>query len=113
MRRTTQSRKTTRKSKKLKERLPVSVVTREGKTTVRQFEGRRFIRLGEVRGKTVAWVEIYTGGPNGHSVTVRFQDQTGLHLDITPGFAIQSEYFNMKTGDYRLLKKWPEIKSER
>jgi hypothetical protein len=92
--------------------LPVSVTTRDGKTTVRQFAGRRFVRLGEIRGKTVAWVEVYTAGPDGHSITVRFQDQTGLSLEITPGFTLKPKFFSQRTGDYRVLKSWPEIKSE-
>jgi hypothetical protein len=95
------------------EKLPVAIATREGKTAIRQFEGRRFVRFGEVRGKTLAWVELYTAGPDGHFITVRFQDQTGLHLEITPLFTIKPEYFNIKTGNYELLKKWPEIRSER
>jgi hypothetical protein len=73
--------------------LPVSVTTRDGKTTVRQFAGRRFIRFGEIKGKVVAWLEVYTAGPDGHSITVRFQDQTGLNLKITPGFILKPELF--------------------
>jgi hypothetical protein len=56
----------------------------EGKTTTRQLDGRRFIRFGEVRGKRVAWVEFYTCGPNMHTISVRFQDQTVFYLEITP-----------------------------
>src|SRR5262249_42321376 len=92
--------------------LPVSVTTKDGKTTVRQFAGRRFVRLGDVRGKTLAWVELYTAGREAHSITVRFQDQTGLNLEITPGFSLKPRYFTLKTGDYRVLKSWPEIKCE-
>jgi hypothetical protein len=113
------SRKTARQPRKKKPRrqpfgkLPLSVVTREGKTTIRQFEGRRFVRFGEVRGKTLAWVELYTAGPDGHAITVRFQDQTGLDLEITPGFAVKPVYFSDKTGERQSLKVWPEIRSER
>jgi hypothetical protein len=107
------SKKPTSGSKQQAGKLPVVVATRDDKTTVRQFAGRRFVRLGEVRGKKVAWVELYTAGPDRHSVTVRFQDQTGLHLEIKPGFTLKPEYFSQRTGEYRLLKEWPEMKSER
>jgi hypothetical protein len=92
---------------------PVSVVTREGKTTIRQFQGRRFVRFGEVRGKKVAWVEFFTAGPNIHSISVRFQDQTVFHLEITPLFTLKPEYYSLKTGDMVTLKEWPEIRNER
>jgi len=92
--------------------LPVPIVIREGKTIVRQFPGRRLVRLGEVRGKKLAWVEIYTAGPDGHSISLRFQDQTGLLLDVTPGFAIRPEYFSSRTGEFRSLRKWPPIRNE-
>jgi hypothetical protein len=49
---------------------------------------------------------------SGSPITVRFQDQTGLNLEITPGFSLKPRYFTLKTGDYRVLKSWPEIKCE-
>ena len=106
------SSKTKGQSKQQAGTLPVSVTTREGKTTMRQFAGRRFVRLGEVRGKKVAWVEFFSAGREAHCITVRFQDQTGLTLEITPGFSLKPKYFTLKTGDYRVLKSWPEIKGE-
>ncbi len=91
----------------------MSLVTREGKTTVRQFEGRRFVRFGEVRGKRVAWVELFTAGGDGHYLSVRFQDQTVFSLEITPMFTLKPEYYSITSGDPETIKKWPEIKSER
>src|SRR5262249_36272399 len=101
------------KARKTIGELPVPIVTREGKTTVRQLPGRRLGRLGEVRCKRLVWVEICAGGPDGHSVAVRFQDQTGLVLDITPGFAVRPEYFSVGKGEFRSLRRWPVIRSER
>ena len=57
---------------------PLSVTNREGKTTVRQYIDRRFVRFGEVRGKVVAHVELFTSKQDSHSLTIRFQDQTAL-----------------------------------
>ncbi len=102
-----------KKPRQPKEQLPVSVVTREGKTTIRQFEGRRFVRLGEVRGKRVAWVELFTAGGDGHYLTLRFQDETVLSLEITPMFTLKPEFYRLTTGDPETIKKWPEIRSER
>jgi hypothetical protein len=91
----------------------ISVVTRDGKTTTRQFDGRRFVRFGDIRGKRVAWVEFYTCGSNMHSIAVRFADKTVLHFEITPLFTLKPEYFSLKTGNVEMIKVWPEMKIER
>jgi hypothetical protein len=105
------SAKTRRKPEKTKPKLPASVVMREGKTTIRQFAGRRFVRFGELRGKVLAWVEIWTA-EDGHSITLRFQDRTTLSLEIAPGFTLKPEHYTTRNGEYKPLKKWPEIRSE-
>jgi hypothetical protein len=91
---------------------PIAVVTRDGKTRIEHFARGRFVRLGEVRGKTLAWIELYTARLDGHSITLRFQDRTELLLEIAPGFTIKAEYFSDRTGEYRSLRKWPAIRSE-
>jgi hypothetical protein len=94
-------------------KLPLSLTRREGKTTIRQLSGRRFVRLGEFKGKTVASVELFTSKQDSHSLTIRFQDRTDLHLAISPGFTINAEYSkNQGLADPRVLKRWPEIRSE-
>lgn len=106
--------KTSRRRKsKFEPKLPLSVVTREGKTVTRQFEGRRFVRFGEFRGKKVAWVEFYTWGSEYHSISVRFQDRTMLYFTINPLFTIKPKYCGVKPDDLEVIKEWPEIKSER
>ncbi|MBZ5504189.1 MAG: hypothetical protein LAO78_01765 [Acidobacteriia bacterium] len=94
-------------------KLPLSVTNRDGKTTIRQLADRRIIRLGEVRGKTVAYVELYTSKQDSHSLNIRFTDKTRLALAISPGFTIKAQYYKVEgLGDPQVLKRWPEIKSE-
>jgi hypothetical protein len=96
-----------------KDNLLLSVTRQEGKTTIRQLNGRRFVRLGEVRGKVVAHVELFTSQGDSHSLTIRFKDQTALYLLISPGFTINAKYYkNQGLADPRVLKRWPEIRSE-
>jgi hypothetical protein len=112
---TSRSRKARRQASKPVEegKRPLSVASREGKTTVRQYIDRRFVRFGEVRGKVVAHVELFTSKQDSHSLTIRFQDRTALNLDISPGFTINAEYYKSEgLGDPRVLKRWPEIRSE-
>ncbi|HEY7402730.1 MAG TPA: hypothetical protein VIB39_04365 [Candidatus Angelobacter sp.] len=116
--RSTRKHRSPRKSKKLKpkkpERLPPPLrftETRKGKTIIRRYKNRSFHRLAEVAGKTVEYVEIFTSGEY-HSIDVRFQDRTSLHFVIDPGFTLDTEYDDWKTGDLRRIKRWPLIHSK-
>lgn len=91
----------------------MSVVTREGQTTIRQFKGRRFVRFGEFRGKRVARVQFYTCGSEHHSIAIYFQDVTAFYLKITPLFTLKPEYYRVKPDDMETIKEWPELKIER
>jgi hypothetical protein len=97
-----------------RERLPPSLrftETKRGKTTIRRYSGRTFYRFEEVKGKVVDLVEVFTTGES-HSIEVRFQDKTALHFVIDPGFILETEYADWKTGNWRPIKSWPLIHSE-
>lgn len=97
-----------------RERLPPSLrftETKRGKTTVRRYSGRTVYRFEELKGKLVDLVEIFTAGES-HSINVRFQDKTTLRFAIDPGFIMETEYADWKTGDWRPIKHWPLIHSE-
>jgi hypothetical protein len=102
------------KKPKKRERLPASLrftETKRGKTTIRRYSGRTFYRFEEVKGKVVDLVEVFTAGEN-HAIDVRFQDKTSLHFVIDPGFILETEYADWKTGNWRPIKRWPLIHSE-
>ncbi len=103
----------TRKRRK-RERLPPSLrftQTKRGKTTIRRYRGRTFYRFDEFKSKIVDFVEVFTTGEY-HSIDVRFQDKTSLHFVIDPGFTLETEHANWKTGNWRPIKRWPLIHSE-
>jgi hypothetical protein len=104
---------TRRKQKRLKPKWPVAVVMREGKTTIRQLSGRRFVSFGEFRGKRAAKVQFYTCSPNTHTISVHFQDKTVFYLELTPLFTVKPDYYNIRTGDLEKIKEWPEMRCER
>jgi hypothetical protein len=110
-----QSRKPRRRSKlKKRESVPPSLrftESKRGKTTVRRYSNRRFYRLEEVKGKTVEFVEVFVAAEYS-SINVRFADKTSLHFVVEPGFTLEPEYADLKTGDWRRIKKWPLIRSE-
>ena len=102
------------RTRRKRERLPASLrftETKRGKTTIRRYSGRTFYRFEEVKGKIVDLVEVFTAGEN-HAIDVRFQDKTSLHFVIDPGFTMETEYADWKTGNWRPIKRWPLIHSE-
>ena len=102
-----------KKKSKPEPKLPVSVVTREGKTTTRQFDGRRLVEFREFHGKKVSRVVFYTCASQYHSVSVRFQNGTSFCLTITPTFRVKPRYYRHKDRDLETIKEWPEIRTER
>jgi len=99
---------------KKRERVPASLrftETKRGKTTIRRYRGRTFYRFEEVKGKPVDFVEVFTAGEY-HAIDVRFEDKTALHFVIDPGFILETEYADWKSGNWRPIKRWPLIHSE-
>jgi hypothetical protein len=91
--------------------LPPPVVSRQGKTTIKRYSNRSFHRMEEVKGKTVEFVEFFTGDGY-HVIDIGFEDKTALHLAIEPHFTLEREYADWKTGNHRSLKEWPLIRSQ-
>src|SRR5260221_14354496 len=91
-------------------RLPKPIITKRGKTTIRPYNGRRFYRFEEVKGKPLDYVEGFTASEY-HSIDVRFEDKTAMHFVIDPGFTLETEYADWKTGNWRPIKRWPPIRS--
>jgi hypothetical protein len=107
-------RQSSSKSKPKKRRspppLPKPRIIKHGKTTIRRFNGREFHRFEEIQGKIIDVVEVFTSGEN-HSIAIRFQDKTLLNFTIDPGFTLETQYADIKTGNWRCMKRWPLIHS--
>lgn len=73
---------------------------------------RRSHRFEDVRGKIVDFVEFFTGR-DFHCVDVRFQDKTSFTFEIDPTFVVEPMYSDWKTGNWRPIKRWPLIDSDR
>jgi len=91
--------------------LPKPIITRRGKTTIHRYNGRRFHRFEEAQGKPLDYIEFFTAGEY-HSIDVRFQDKTTMHFVIEPGFTLEADYSDWKTGNWRPIKRWPPIRSQ-
>jgi len=78
----------------------------------RGLPGRRFVEFPLAHGKTTEKVELFTTGEY-HSITIDFQDQTSLNLEIEPSFTINAEFQQLKKGETEVLAEWPPIQSQR
>jgi hypothetical protein len=108
--RQTQKKEAPRRRRRKLPLLPPPVISRRGKTTIRRFANRVFYRMEEVKGQVVDYVEFFTAGDY-HSIDMRFQDKTALHFVIDPGFTLETEYADWKTGNWRRIKRWPVVRS--
>lgn len=63
-----------------------------------------------VRGKTLADVYV-TMDTDMNCVTLCFADNTDLVIDIEPCLSFRADYSDWKTGDGRIIKRWPRIRS--
>ena len=77
----------------------------------KNLPGRRFVEFPLARGKTTEKVELFTTGEY-HSITIDFQDQTSLNLEIEPNFTINAEFQQLKKGETEVLAEWPPIRSQ-
>ena len=72
---------------------------------------RRFVQFPQAQGKRVDTVELLTA-PDYHSISINFKDKTCLNFSVQTGFTVQSEYSDWKTGEQRIIRKWPLMKSK-
>ncbi|HLJ26227.1 MAG TPA: hypothetical protein VKY85_05915 [Candidatus Angelobacter sp.] len=79
--------------------------------TERKRPWRRLISFPGVKGKVAKAARLFTTG-GCHSITLEFQDKTALHFDIEPGLTFYADYYDGKTGNVRVLKRWPPIRSQ-
>lgn len=70
----------------------------------------KWVELPGMKGRTVEKIEFYSSGGY-HTIGVNFQDKTMLSFDINPAFTVKALFENWETGDPRLLRRWPQIRS--
>ena len=89
---------------------PKPIITKRGKTTIRRYPGRSFHSFEEAKGKALDYIEFFTMGEY-HCIDISFEDKTAMHFVIEPSFTLETGYADWKTGNWRSIKKWPNIRS--
>jgi hypothetical protein len=69
----------------------------------------------QIKGKVIESVEAAADEGELY-VTISFNDKTRLYFDVSPDeptFHVEAEYGSLKTGNFRSIKRWPRISTER
>jgi len=69
------------------------------------------VRYREVHGKIVDYVELWMDSGE-RSVIIWFKDKTCLDFSLEPSLSVQTDYFDWKSGEQRVIKRWPPVHSE-
>lgn len=70
----------------------------------------RVVEFPRARGRTVERVKLFVS--DGYNcIAIEFEDKTDLSVVIDPGLSFRAEYSDWKTGNQRVLKRFPAIRS--
>ena len=105
----TQLRTKTKINPKEKSAQPRAAVLHE-RLKERRIENGRFIEFPRMKGRILEEVEFFTAA-DFHSLTLYFQDKTSLTLVIEPSFLMAASFADRSSGEQRILKRWPVIRS--
>ena len=78
----------------------------------RNRPGRKLVRFANMKGRRIEEIELDTSSDY-HSISICFTDKTELSLVLETGFTVRAEHADLKSGESRVLRRWPEVRSER
>ena len=92
-----------RRSSKLNQRQP------DGGKTPKTYRPSGSFPFPPVRGKVLADAYVTSEGDL-NCVTLCFDDNTELVVDLEPCLRFTADYSDWKTGEQRVIKSWPRIR---
>ena len=75
-----------------------------------RFPHTRFFHYRQAKGKTVQKAE-FSASVDHHDITIWFTDKTSLNFSIEAGFTLKTQYSDWKSGEQRIVRSWPLIRS--
>jgi len=69
------------------------------------------VEFPQVKGRMVEKVQLFTSAEC-RSISIRFADKTDLRVVIDSWFTFQADHSDWRTGNQRVLKRWPAIRSK-
>lgn len=67
------------------------------------------VRYTEMKGRTVERIEVSLSSDY-RCVSIRFEDKTDFTIEIDTRLACEAFHADWKTGNMRILKRWPVLK---
>ena len=71
----------------------------------------RVSRFPQAKGKVLEEVEFSTS-PGYHCISINFEDKSCLSFAIDTNFTLEADYSDWTTGNQRILRKWPPVRSQ-
>ncbi len=62
-----------------------------------------------VNGKQVESVELWLDSDE-RVIIISFQDRTCLHFGLMCDLAVNADYFDWRSGEQRVMKRWPPVR---
>jgi hypothetical protein len=81
---------------------------RKSKTTKQTPQPRGCLLFPQVNGKQVESVELWLDSDE-RVIIISFQDRTCLHFDLMCDLAVNADYFDWRTGEQRVMKRWRPV----
>src|SRR5215813_5561050 len=76
-----------------------------------RFPHTRFFHFRQAKGKTVEKTE-FSASVDHHDITIWFTDKTSLNFSIEAGFTLKTQYSDWNSGEQRIVRSWPLIRSQ-
>ena len=90
--------------------MPKQSAKKATQKTRRDATCARLVKFPQARGRTVEMVELSLDSDY-HCVSIRFKDNTDLTVVIDPALTFQATYSEWKSGNQKVLKRWPVVRS--
>lgn len=71
----------------------------------------RVVEFPHIKGRTVEKVQLFISAEY-RSISICFSDKTDLRFVIDSWFTFQTDHSDWRTGNQRVLKRWPVIRSK-
>jgi len=68
------------------------------------------VSCAPAKGKTIEKVE-FSASVDHHDITIWFTNKTSLNFSIEAGFTLKPEYSDWKSGEQRIVRSWPPLRS--
>ena len=79
------------------------------KTKKQASKPRSCLVFPQVNGKKIESVELWLDSGE-RAIIVWFQDRTCLHFDLEPDLAVNTDYFDWRSGEQRVIQRWQRVR---